>query len=79
MVGGGVASHKWWERLARQTEGTPAISIREGTCAVCLCGMDTYLQRSTIGVCGGWGGRDLTIEVQWLVYVWRRRETYLMY
>ena len=29
-VGGGVASHKWWERPARQTEGTGAISIREG-------------------------------------------------
>src|SRR5215216_3724193 len=29
-VGGGVASHKWWERPARQTEGTSAISIREG-------------------------------------------------
>ena len=27
----------------------------------------------------GVGGIDLTIEVQWLVYVWRRRETYLMY
>jgi hypothetical protein len=44
-----------------------------------LCGMDTYLQRSTIGV--WWGKREaqLTIEVQWLVYVWRRREAYLMY
>ena len=43
------------------------------------CGMDTYLQRSTIGV--WWGKREaqLTIEVQWLVYVWRRREAYLMY
>ena len=41
--------------------------------------MDTYLQRSTIGV--WWGKREaqLTIEVQWLVYVWRRREAYLMY
>ena len=29
-VGGGVASHKWWERHARQTEGMCAISIREG-------------------------------------------------
>ena len=29
-VGGGVVSHKWWERPARQTEGTSAISIREG-------------------------------------------------
>ena len=29
-VGGGVASHKWWERPARQMEGTSAISIREG-------------------------------------------------
>ena len=27
-VGGGVASHKWWERPARQTEGMIAISIR---------------------------------------------------
>ena len=37
------------------------------------------LQRSTIGV--WWGKREaqLTIEVQWLVYVWRRREAYLMY
>ena len=26
-VGGGVASHKWWERPARQTEGMSAISI----------------------------------------------------
>ena len=28
-----------------------------------------------------WGKREaqLTIEVQWLVYVWRMRETYLMY
>ena len=34
-VGGGVASHKWWERPARQTEGTSAISIREGG-DVCL-------------------------------------------
>ena len=25
-----MASHKWWERHARQTEGTSAISIREG-------------------------------------------------
>ena len=25
-----MASHKWWERPARQTEGTSAISIREG-------------------------------------------------
>ena len=24
-------------------------------------------------------GGQLTIEVQWLVYVWRRREAYLMY
>ena len=29
-VGGGVASHKLWERPARQTEGMSAISIREG-------------------------------------------------
>ena len=29
-VGGGVASHKWWERPTRQTEGMSAISIREG-------------------------------------------------
>ena len=35
--------------------------------------------RSAIGV--WWGKREaqLTIEVQWLVYVWRRREAYLMY
>ena len=41
--------------------------------------MDTYLEHSTIGV--WWGKREaqLTIEVQWLVYVWRRREAYLMY
>ena len=25
-----MASHKWWERPARQTEGMSAISIREG-------------------------------------------------
>ena len=25
------------------------------------------------------GEAQLTIEVQWLVYVWRRREAYLMY
>lgn len=25
-----MASHKWWERPTRQTEGTSAISIREG-------------------------------------------------
>ena len=25
-----MASHKWWERPARQMEGTSAISIREG-------------------------------------------------
>ena len=25
-----MASQKWWERPARQTEGTSAISIREG-------------------------------------------------
>ena len=25
-----MASHKWWERPARQIEGTSAISIREG-------------------------------------------------
>ena len=25
-----MASHKWWERPSRQTEGTSAISIREG-------------------------------------------------
>ena len=25
-----MASHKWWERPARQTKGTSAISIREG-------------------------------------------------
>ena len=35
-VGGGVASHKWWERPARLTEGMGAISIREGMPA-CLC------------------------------------------
>ena len=41
--------------------------------------MDTYLQCSTITV--WWGKREaqLTTEVQWLVYVWRRREAYLMY
>ena len=27
-----------------------------GTCAVCFCGMDTYLHRSTIGVWWGKGG-----------------------
>ena len=33
-----------------------------------------------LSVCGG-GKREaqLTIEVQWMVYVWRRREAYLMY
>ena len=31
-VGGGVASHKWWERPTRQTEGTSAISVRDGGC-----------------------------------------------
>ena len=38
-VGSGVASNKWWDRLARQTEGRPAISIREemATCCVCMC------------------------------------------
>ena len=53
-------------------------NVRWDMCS-CLCGMDTYLQRSTIGV--WWGKREaqLTIEVQWLVYVWRRREAYLMY
>ena len=25
-----MASHKWWERPARKTEGMSAISIREG-------------------------------------------------
>ena len=25
-----MASHKWWERPARKTEGLSAISIREG-------------------------------------------------
>ena len=25
-----MASHKWWERPARQTKGMSAISIREG-------------------------------------------------
>ena len=25
-----MASHKWWESSAKQTEGTSAISIREG-------------------------------------------------
>ena len=29
-VGGGVASHKWWERPARQMKCMSAISIREG-------------------------------------------------
>ena len=33
--GGGVASRRWWERPTRQTEGTTAISIREGMC-VCV-------------------------------------------
>ena len=45
----------------------------------CLCGMDTYLQHSTISVWCGKREAQLTIEVQWLVYVWRRREAYLMY
>ena len=38
-------------------------NVIDGTCAVCLCGMDTYLQRSTVGV--WWGKREaqLTIEV----------------
>ena len=36
--GGGVASRRWWERPTRQTEGTTAISIREGMCVyVCVC------------------------------------------
>ena len=35
--GSGVASNKWWDRLARQMEGTPAISIREEMAACCLC------------------------------------------
>ena len=30
-------------------------------------------------VCGWVGGTDLTIELERLVYVWRRIETYLMY
>ena len=30
--------------------------MREGTGAICLCGMDTYLQRSTIGVWWAEGG-----------------------
>ena len=54
-------------------------NVRGDMCAVCLCGVDTYLQRLTINV--WWGKREaqLTIEVQWLVYVWRRREADLMY
>ena len=34
--GSGVASNKWWEKLARQMEGMPTILIREGM-AACLC------------------------------------------
>ena len=30
-----MASHKWWERPTRKTEGMSAISIREG--GGCLC------------------------------------------
>ena len=43
--------------------------IWEGRGAVLLRGMDTYLQRSTIGV----GGEEA--ETDRLVYVWGRRET----
>ena len=35
--GSGVASNKWRDRLARQMEGMPAISIREEMAACCLC------------------------------------------
>ena len=35
--GSGVASNKLWDSLARQMEGTPAISIREEMAACCLC------------------------------------------
>ena len=53
-------------------------NVRWDMCSLSLW-QYTYLQRSTIGV--WWGKREaqLTIEVQWLVYVWRRREAYLMY
>ena len=45
---------------------------------VSMAWIPTYNAR--LSVCGGGGGEALlTIEVQWLVYVWRRREAYLMY
>ena len=41
-----------------------------------FCGMDTYVQRLTIGVgAGGGGQRPYYREVDRLLYVWRRRET----
>ena len=39
--------------------------------------MDTYLERSTIGVCVGGVGRVEGAETDRLVYVWGRRETKL--
>lgn len=49
-VGGGVASRKWWERPARQTEGTNAISIREGG-DVCLS-MHVFVRDGSGGMQG---------------------------
>ena len=53
-------------------------NVRGDRCSLSL--WHGYLPAAlTIGV--WWGKREaqLTIEVQWLVYVWRRREAYLMY
>ena len=44
---------------------------------VSVAWIPTYSAR--LSVCGGGEGGLINIEVQWLVYVWRRREAYLMY
>ena len=45
-----MASHKWWERPARQTEGTSAISIREG--AVVYLSMHVHVRDGSRGMQG---------------------------
>ena len=54
-------------------------NVRGDMCRLSLWNVYLPATLDTIGV--WWGKREaqLTIEVQWLVYVWRRREAYLMY
>ena len=54
-------------------------NVRGDRCSLSL--WHGYLPTTLDYQCVVGGGREaqLTIEVQWLVYVWRRREAYLMY